>query len=1317
MESKPHPRRDRAPAPRDLERQLDRALTRDAGRLRARLRGLERKRPSSADALRKLAQEVAASVARREARAALVPPITLDEALPIAHRADEIIRLIGAHQVLVIAGETGSGKTTQLPKLCLAAGRGVAGMIGCTQPRRLAARAMAHRVANELGGETGGVVGYEVRFAKQLGADTLVKFMTDGILLAEMAHDRWLSAYDTLIIDEAHERSLNIDFLLGYLKGLLRKRPDLKLIVTSATIDTARFAAHFDDAPVVTVEGRAYPVEIRYRPPEQESGLTERIVAVIDDLSREDPKGDVLVFLPGEREIRDAHLALARRQYRHTEVLPLYARLSVKEQDRVFKPAPARRIVLATNVAETSLTVPRIRWVVDSGDARVKRYSRRSQIERLHIESVSQAAANQRAGRCGRVGPGICVRLYDEADFASRPPYSDPEILRSALSDVILRMLDLGLGDVEAFPFIDPPDPRAVNDGWRRLAEIGAVDDARRLTPMGKQLARVPVDAQLARMLVEAQELDVSDTVLPIVAFLGIQDPRERPADKQQQADTAHAAFTDPQSDFVGVLNLWTAYRTAHEELTQSKLREWCAKHFVSFMRMREWRELHRQLLLEPGLGDGRRRRSAGNIVAPASTSDPESPVGPARAPTPPVPNSQLYQSIHLSLLSGLPTNVARKDEQGLYRGTRERRFKIFPGSALAKKPPAWLFVAQILDLGGKVWGMQCARIEPAWIERQAAHLLKRTCSDPHWSRARGAVQAFEQVSLYGLILVERRAVTFAKQDPALAHAIFLREALARCDIDSRADFVGANARVLDEAKEIEAQQRREGLLKSDEDLVAFFAGKLPDDVASSAALDAWYKRASVAERAALRWSLRDVLEPGAHGDAGAFPDAMEVGNQRLAFDYRFVPGDEADGVTLRVPLPLLNAVPAARCEWLVPGLLQDKAAALIRSLPKAQRRNFVPAPEFARAFVEAEAPRDAPLVDALSAFLERVTGVDVAAAAFDLHALPAHLLMRFELRDERGRSLAQDRNLEALRARFGSRAREAFSHHADAAVTREDVRDWDFAAIPEATRARDGMTAYPALVDLGEVVALRVFETADEAAAAHRAGVERLLRIALAAEFKRARKQVPLKPKLAVAFAPHGRADALREDIVEGAFADVLRDQDLEVRDRVAWQALRDAVSRALFGAAMERLKLAEPILAALAELQPLLKPAIKGQAQASYADLRGQLEALLAPGFLRELPRARLAHLPRYLKAMRLRAEKLRSDPARDHSRMQQVLPYWRAVLDARASGDDSEALDALRWLVEEWRVSVFAQELKTAEPVSGKRMAQALGAVKQQ
>ncbi|HEX7324856.1 MAG TPA: ATP-dependent RNA helicase HrpA [Rhodanobacteraceae bacterium] len=1342
------PRAD-VPDPRALERELAHALSRDAGRLRARLRALERKRPAPAEAWRKLAHAIGVSVAARSARATLVPPVTLDESLPITRRADDITRLIRAHPVLVIAGETGSGKTTQLPKLCLAAGRGVAGMIGCTQPRRLAARAMARRVANELGGEPGGVVGYEVRFAKQLGDTTLIKFMTDGILLAEMAHDRWLADYDTLIIDEAHERSLNIDFLLGYLKQLLRRRPDLKLIVTSATIDTARFAEHFDGAPVVTVEGRAYPVEIRYRPfgkdalpplageepaPDSIRGarrtdggsaadmsLTERVAAALDTITREDPRGDVLVFLPGEREIRDAHLVLTRRQYRHTQVLPLYARLSVKEQDRVFKPGPARRIVLATNVAETSLTVPRIRWVVDCGDARVKRYSRRTQIERLRVESISQAAANQRAGRCGRVGPGICVRLYDEADFAARPPYSDPEILRSALADVILRMLDLGLGDVEAFPFLDPPDPRAVNDGWRRLTEIGAVDTARSLTPLGRQLARIPIDAQLARMLVEGGRLGVQADVLPIVAFLGTQDPRERPADKQQQADAAHREFADPQSDFIGVLNLWAAYRAAHEELTQSKLRDWCGRHFVSFMRMREWRELHRQLLLGE-TGPGRRGTQAARAPVPrrreanteATPPDAASPPRGVRADKQDSREQARYRDIHLALLAGLPANVARKDEQGTFRGTRERRFKVFPGSALAKKPPQWLLAAQVLDLGGKVWGLNCARVEPDWIERQAAHLLRRTCSDPHWSRARGCVQAYEQVSLYGLILAERRSVTFARQDPPLAHAIFLREALARCDIDARADFVQANTKVLDAAREIEAQQRRQGLLKSDEDLAAFFAGKLPEDITSSRALDAWCRRAAADARAALRWSLRDVLEAGAEGDAAAFPDTLAVAGQALRLDYRFVPGDAADGVTLRVPLPLLNAIPAARCEWLVPGLLADKVAALIRGLPKALRRNFVPAPDFARAFCEAQAAEDKPLAATLAAFLQRVTGVAVDAAAFADIELPPHLQMRFDVRDQRGESLAEGRDLAELRDRYGPEARAAFSRGADVPAAREDVRDWDFDTVPRRTRAANGLPAYPALVDLGAAVALRVFETADAAATAHRGGVVRLLRLALAAEFRRAQKQLRLQPRLAVAFAPHGRAEALREDLVEGGFADVLRAHDLDVRERTAWQALHDAVAHELFPASMERLKLAEPVLGSLADLQPWLKPARKGQSVASYADLAGQLAALLAPGFLRELPHARLAQVPRYLEAMRVRARKLRDDPARDHARMQQVLPYWRAVLEARAADGAPVQLDALRWLVEEWRVSVFAQELGTAEPVSGKRMAKALAAL---
>ncbi len=1243
------------------------------------------------------------------ARAAPIPEVAIDESLPIAQRADEIVKLIRTHRVLVIAGETGSGKTTQLPKLCLAAGRGINGMIGCTQPRRLAARAMARRVAAELNSEVGAKVGFQVRFDERVGEHTQIKFMTDGILLSELARDRSLSLYDTIILDEAHERSLNIDFLLGYLKTLLRKRHDLKLIVTSATLDTARFAAHFGNAPVIEVEGRAFPVEVRWRVPERDETISDQIIAALDDITHEDPRGDVLVFLPGEREIRDAHLALNRRNYRHTEVLPLYARLSATEQDRVFKPGPARRIVLATNIAETSLTVPRIRYVIDSGTARIKRYSQRSQIERLNIEAISQAAANQRAGRCGRVGPGVCVRLYDEADYTTRPRYTDPEIKRSSLANVILSMLSLGLGEVERFPFLDPPEPRAIADGWRKLTEIGAIDTQRRLTRIGRELARMPIDAQLARMLVEAQRLHVFNEVLPIVAFLGIQDPRERPADKRDAADAAHREFADPKSDFIGILNLWNAYRAAHEELTQSKLRDWCEKHCLSFLRMREWRELHRQLLLmDPGIADEQRGRSARTDSASSGVQR----KGLADALPPFTPH--LYETIHLSLLAGLPTQVARKDERGDYRGTRERRFRLFPGSALSKSAPQWVLAAQILDLGGRVYAMHCARIEPRWIERQAAHLVRKTWREPHWSRARGAVIAHEQVTLFGLTLIERRTVIFAKQDLPLAHSIFLREALARCELDARADFVRANARVLRQAREIESQQRRADLLKSDEELAQFFAGKLPQETTTAAALDAWYRHAPPAQRAALRWSLDDVMNGDARGDASAFPPLLEFAGQRLRLEYRFTPGEPADGVTLHVPLALLNAIPTARCEWLVPGMLAEKVATLIRGLPKNLRRNYVPAPDFARAFVEAEEPRDEPLAQALASFLTRATGVAVAASDFAAIELPPYLEMRFVLHDERGKALAEDRDLRALREHWRQHAREAFAQRTDVELAREDVQEWDFDNIPRSVRSQGGLTAYPALVDLGTAVALRVFEHADDADAAHPRGVERLLRLSLAQEFKRARRQLPIHSTVALQYAPLDSIDALRADLVEGGFADLRAHSDLDVRDRDAFEHLRERLARELFAAAVERLKLAEPIIAAQAELRPVLEPPLIGFARASYDDLHEQLEFLLQPHFLCELPRERLQHLPRYLRAMRLRAEKLRGDPARDQARMLQVLPYWREWLNARVEGASGEQLDRLRWLIEEWRVSLFAQELGTAEAVSPKRLAGALKAV---
>jgi ATP-dependent helicase HrpA len=1358
--------------PRLLRQQLDSVSSRDFGRLLGRLRGLSR-RPE-ANKLAALAADIARSAAKRQQRVAAKPVIALDESLPISARGEDIIELIRKHQVVVIAGETGSGKTTQLPKLCLAAGRGEAGMIGCTQPRRLAARSMARRVAEELGTQVGDIVGFQVRFNDQVSERSLIKFMTDGILLAETQGDPWLSAYDTIIIDEAHERSLNIDFLLGYLKRLAAKRPELKIIVTSATIDTARFAEHFNGAPVVEVEGRAFPVELRWRPvdgsvgaasaanesasrlkplPQRQNlqqGSAEHIVAVLDEITADDPRGDVLIFLPGEREIRDAHLLLSRRQYRETEIMPLYARLSAGDQDRVFKPGIKRRVVLATNVAETSLTVPRIRYVVDTGTARVKRYSQRSQLERLHVEPVSQAAANQRKGRCGRVGPGICYRLYDEADFEARAAFTDPELLRSSLANVILRMLALQLGDVDAFPFLEAPDPRVVADGYRRLAEISAIDESRALTSIGRTLARLPIDVQLARMLVEGERLHSLREMLTIVSFLSIQDPRERPSDARQQADTAHATFADPSSDFVGVLNLWRTYHDVHEELTQSKLRDWCSRHFLSFMRMREWRELHRQLLvvvkelgwkldtvapagpqversgspeLQAGASNapsrsGRRRRSSRNTAEAVLPAKAEKMPSQVQLPAPPSSEKEaadrVYQAVHSSLMAGLPTQVGRKDDKGVYQSTRERKFHVFPGSALSKAPPNWIFSAQILDVGSRVWGMSNARIDPLWIEQQAAHLLRTHCRDPHWSKKRGCVVAYEQVSLFGLVLVEKRPVTFQQQDPALAHEIFLREGLVRGDIDSKSDFVRANQRVLEEALGIEAKQRREGLIRHEDDLVAFFEGKLSPDIASSRALDAWYRKARPAEQAALRWSLDDVMAGAAGLDAKAFPATMEIGPQRYKLEYRFVPGDEADGVTLHMPLAMLNALPASRCEWLVPGLLAEKVAELIRGLPKALRRNFVPAPDFARAFAEAESPRDEPLNQAFARFLKRATGVDIAAAEFAGIELSAHFLMRYRLHDENGKTLSTGRDLAALRNLWEGRAREAFSRKTDIELTREDVASWDFDEIPVQVRSEGGLMAFPALVDLGEAVALRVFERSDEALAEHRKGVIRLLRNALSSDAKQARRRLPIGNDVALKYAPLGGVDGLREDLLEGGFNDLLQRHELDVRTTAAFEKLRAQFSQELFAAGVERLKLAEPIIEAQAELKPWLQPPLLGFARANYDDMREQFDALLSAGILRELPAERLAHLPRYLKAMRLRGERLRQDPAKDQQRMLQVMPYWRAWLQHRAAGDDARALDELRWLIEEWRVSLFAQELKTAEPVSAKRLAKALAAL---
>ena len=1285
-------------------------LTRDRARL-LRLRGAWQAKPAEAS-LRKVFEEaLTASRASVAARASSAPVPTFDDSLPVAREAEKIIALIRAHQVVVIAGETGSGKTTQLPKLCLPAGRGAAGMIGCTQPRRIAARSVARRVAQELGVPVGGAVGFQVRFNDQVGDTTRIKFMTDGILLAEMQSDRWLSAYDTLIIDEAHERSLNIDFLLGYLRQLLPKRPDLKVIVTSATIDTARFARHFNDAPVLEVEGRSYPVEVRYRPldaarEDEEGGEDLRgarstgdaIVAALEEITREDASGDVLVFLPGEREIRDLHHALGKRRFRHTEVLPLYARLSPRDQDRVFNPGPGRRIVLATNVAETSLTVPRIRYVIDPGLARVKRYSPRMKLDRLHIEAIAQASADQRKGRCGRIAAGICYRLYSEADFASRPRYTDPEILRASLAGVILRMLALGLGRVEDFSFIDVPDARAIADGWQQLWELGAVsaldgDRARALTSIGRMLARLPVDVKLARILVAAEKHGCLREAYVIASFLAIQDPRERPADARGAADSAHAPFVDPKSEFIGIVKLWDAYALAHEDLTQSKLRDWCEKHFLGFLRMREWRELHRQLLV---LGEEL------NWGANDTTAD--------------------YVALHRALLAGLPMQLGQKDEKQVYQGPRQRRFKLFPGSTLAKLPPPWVLSATLLDTA-QVWALTNARIEPDWAIQELPHLLARRHYDAHWSRNQGRVTASEQISLFGLVLAPKRPVHYGGIAPAESREIFVRQGLVMGEVNTRAAFLARNLAMLEKAREEEAKLRRAGLVADEDWQARWYLDRLPADMCTAAALDAWYGKASPAQRHALEWPLAELL-PAEGSEQERFPRYLALGDARLAMAYRFEPGAPDDGVTLVVPIHLLNALDAARLTWLVPGLHEDKAIALIRGLPKALRRNYVPAPDFARAFAEAWQLASADIITGeLSRFLTRATGATVTAMDFDDAAVDPHLRMNLRVLDG-DRVLAESRDLGALRAEFGSHAERAFAARAGRDLAAEGLREFPSHPIPDSVPGEAGVPAFPALVDCGEDAALRVFADRAQAQREHVGGVRRLLRIALADRIKLARKQLPITAQAGLLYAAieqfanvagikSAAQDRLRVDLVEAALNALLANDLDRIRDRTAFDHCATEIGKQLFAEAMRRMQLAEAILGAVAELKPKLDAPLLGWAKGNLDDLRAQLAALLPPGFLRDTPADALAQFPRFLKAMRVRAERAVNDPVRDQARMLEIQPFADAIARVRATAEHP-GWQALRWDLEELRVSLFAQELGAKPGVSVKRLARQLAAL---
>lgn len=1261
-------------------------LARDAHRLLQRQRALK---AGDGAGLAAWQQAVTASQEKVKARIASVPALDIDEQLPIAAHAQTIIDTIAKHQVVVIAGATGSGKTTQLPKLCLAAGRGSRGLIGVTQPRRLAARTIARRLSEEMRCELGGLVGWQVRFTDQVREESLIKVMTDGILLAETRGDAYLNRYDTIVLDEAHERSQNVDFLLGYFKQLLAKRRDLKLIVTSATIDTDRFSEHFGGAPVLTVEGRGFPVDIRYRPPDvdmrasadERGDATEAaLLSAIAELSGVDPRGDMLVFLPGEREIRDVHRLIEKQKLAHTEVLALYARLSGAEQDRVFNPGPKRRIVLATNVAETSITVPRIRFVIDFGTARLSRYSPRTQVQRLHIEPISQAAADQRAGRCGRLSAGVCIRLYEEAEFRTRPAFTDPEILRSALAGVVLTMLDLKLGDPLHFPFLDPLDPRQVREGYALLTELGAIDRDRHLTPIGRQMARLPVDVRYARMLIAGAETGALRELLVLVAGLSIQDPRERPHDRREAADQAHAILCKAESsDFLGLLALWEAYRFQSDELSQSALRSWAKANFLSAMRLREWRELHRQLLL----------LARDELRLPVNTD----------VATP--------EAVHRAVLSGLLGHIGVKDDKQLYLSARGRKFQIFPGSSVARSSPKWVMAAILLDTQ-KLYALTVAKIDPAWVEPLALHLVHRRHYDPFWDPRAGRVFGFEDVTLYGVPIASRRRISFEAIEPAECRQLFLRHALVRGDIEARHALFHHNDQVREEAKAKEEKLRRRGLLKDELQLVDWFAERLPVEVVSVPAFLRYWKDASGAERERLRLHINDLVLPLPDETLDLYPDTLLVGGQPLSLQYTFDPAQAVDGVSAQVSLHQLAALPAHFGDWLVPGLLQEKLVCLIKGLPKTLRRHVVPAPDFASAFLEGAPARDGPVVDALAKFLQRASGVEISPRDFADIELPAHLILHIAVVDQ-GQILAQGDNLVALKAQFAEQARAAFAEQVDAVYHRDGLKDWPTFDLPDEVKAKDGQVAFPTLVAGPTGIDLRALSDRDEAAALHGPAVLALLRLSFGDIWRHWQRHLPLSTKALMAYTPIDTAEALRADILETVYRDEFAERASTVRRASEFVQLKAEVHRGLGTSAAATARIVEEILLSAADLRRALQPKIVGYARANYDDALAQLGRLVFPQFARHTPLTQLRQYPRYLRALSIRAEKIARDASRDQARMLDVLPFEQDWLRLQQAGTDAATLQALRWQIEEFRISLFAQEVGTPEPISAKRLKQ--------
>ncbi|MFB9737639.1 ATP-dependent RNA helicase HrpA [Streptomyces thermocoprophilus] len=1306
-----------APAIGALAARLSELPLRDAHRIGRRLEGARkiRKPEARAAVLAEIEAEIVKGEERTAARRGRVPDVSYPEQLPVSQKKDDIAAAIRDHQVVIVAGETGSGKTTQIPKICLELGRGVRGMIGHTQPRRIAARTVAERVAEELRTPLGEAVGWKVRFTDQVDPEaTFIKLMTDGILLAEIQTDRELRAYDTIIIDEAHERSLNIDFLLGYLKQLLPKRPDLKVVITSATIDPERFSRHFGDAPIIEVSGRTYPVEVRYRPLLEEDGEDadrDQITAICDaveELQAEGP-GDILVFLSGEREIRDTADALNKKQYRFTEVLPLYARLSHAEQHRVFQPHTGRRIVLATNVAETSLTVPGIKYVIDPGFARISRYSHRTKVQRLPIEPISQASANQRKGRCGRTSDGVCIRLYSEEDFLARPEFTDAEILRTNLASVILQMTAAGLGDIERFPFIDPPDHRNIRDGVQLLQELGALDPAqkdprKRLTQTGRKLAQLPVDPRLARMVLEADRNGCVREVMVIAAALSIQDPRERPAEKQTQADQQHARFKDETSDFLAYLNLWRYVREQQKERGSSSFRRMCKQEYLNFLRIREWQDIYTQL-----------RTVAKQMGIHLNEED---------APA---------DRVHVSLLAGLLSHIGMKDvkdgNKNEYLGARNAKFAIFPGSALFRKQPRFVMSAELVETS-RLWARVNAKIEPEWVEPLAGHLVKRTYSEPHWEKDQAAVMAYEKVTLYGVPIVAQRKVNYGRIDPEVSRELFIRHALVEGDWRTHHKFFADNRRLLSEVEELEHRARRRDIVVDDETLFDFYDQRVPEHVVSGAHFDSWWKRKRQEQPDFLDFEREMLIRESAEAVTKAdYPDSWRQGRLKFRVTYQFEPGADADGVTVHVPLQVLNQVSEEGFDWQIPGLREELVTELIRSLPKPIRRNYVPAPNFAKRFLEVAEPSKEPLATAMARELKRMVGVPFEAEDFDWAKVPDHLKITFRIVDERRRKLAEDKDLEALKLRLKPKARKALSQAAAATASREGgqslersgLTDWSIGTLTrvfETRRAGQPVRAYPALVDDGDTVSVRLFDTEAEQAEAMWKGTRRLiLRNIPVSPAKYASDHLTNAQKLALSANPHGSVQALFDDCAMAAADKLIADCGGPAWDEESYRKLYEKVRAEIVDATVRTVGAVQQVLAAWQACERRLKNVRSPALLANLADVRKQLDGLVYPGFVTAAGVGRLQHLMRYLVAADRRLQQMPANVQRDTTRMEKVHEMqdeYAWLLEQLPKGRPvPQQVREIRWMIEELRVSYFAHALGTAYPVSDKRIVKAIDA----